>query len=361
MDKIQEIVPAHILSINPYVPGKPIEELERELGITGCVKLASNENPLGPSHLALEAIEKTAASIHRYPDGNAFFLKQALAERLYLDPPCLVMGNGSNEVIEIIARTFLATGESAIMADPSFSVYLNVVQAMGGNMRMIPLKDGRHDLRRMAEAITDGTKLVFIANPNNPTGTMNAAEEMADFMEMVPEDVVVVVDEAYYEYVTREDYPDSLVYVREGRNVVVLRTFSKIYGLAGLRIGYGIARPELVDAMNRVRQPFNTNAVAQAAALAALSDDDHVRRSIHTNDEGKVFLYRLFDEMGISYLQTETNFVWMELGRDARQVYEALLRKGVITRPMGPTNLRVSIGLPEENQRFAEAFREVMQ
>lgn len=361
MDKIQEIVPAHILNINPYVPGKPIEELERELGITGCVKLASNENPLGPSHLALVAIEKAAASIHRYPDGNAFFLKQVLAERLYLDPSWLVMGNGSNEVIEIIARTFLAPGESAIMADPSFVVYLNVVQAMGGNMRMIPLKEGRHDLRRMAEAITDTTKIIFIANPNNPTGTMNTAEEMADFMEMAPEDVVVVVDEAYYEYVTREDYPDSLVYVREGRNVIVLRTFSKIYGLAGLRIGYGVARPELVDAMNRVRQPFNTNAVAQAAALAALGDDDHVRRSIHTNDEGKVLLYQLMDEIGIRYWPTETNFVWLDLGRDARQVYDALLRKGIITRPMGPTNLRVSIGLPEENQRFAEAFREVMQ
>lgn len=358
---VENLVPEYVRALVPYAPGKPIEELERELGITGCIKLASNENPLGPSPLALEAIHAIAPSIHRYPDGNAFNLKKALAERLYIDPSWLILGNGSNELIELVARTFLRPGESAVAGNPSFSVYGSVVQAMNGKMHLVPLVEGRHDLQGMAEAIAGDTRIVFIANPNNPTGTMNNAGEMAAFMEKAPDHVIVVVDEAYYEYVTREDYPDSMAYMREGRNVIILRTFSKIYGLAGLRIGYGMARPELIDAMNRVRQPFNANAVAQAAALAALGDDDHMRKSIQVNYEGKVFMYALFQEMGISYYPSEANFIWLELERDAKEVYNALLHKGIIVRPMGPTQIRVSIGLPEENRRFAEAFKEIMQ
>jgi histidinol-phosphate aminotransferase len=354
-------VSENIKSISPYVPGKPIEELERELGISGSIKLASNENPLGPSPKAVNAVRKALEGLNRYPDGSGFYLSQALAKSLGVDLNQVILGNGSNELIELAVRTFVQPGEEVVSADPSFVVYKMITQAAGGTNVIVPCKDMRHDLDAMAERITPRTRIVFIANPNNPTGTMNTKAEMDRFMAKVPDHVLVAVDEAYYEYVTHADYPDSLDYLRDGRNVLSLRTFSKIYGLAGLRIGYGVTIAAVAELMNKVRQPFNTNSLAQIAALAALSDRKHVEKSVSVNNEGKQFLYREFERLGISYIPTETNFIMFETALEGRAIYERLLKTGVIIRPMGPKKLRVTIGLPEENKRFAAALEEALK
>ncbi|HEX9021483.1 MAG TPA: histidinol-phosphate transaminase, partial [Nitrospirota bacterium] len=270
-------------------------------------------------------------------------------------------GNGSNELIELAIRTFVQPGDETVSADPSFVVYKMITQAAGGTNIVVPCKDMRHDLDAMAERITPKTKIVFIANPNNPTGTINTKSEMDRFMGRVPDHVIVAVDEAYFEYVTHADYPDSLDYLGEGKNVLALRTFSKIYGLAGLRIGYGITKPELAEMMNKVRQPFNTNSLAQAGALAALADRKHVEKSVAINNEGKQYLYQSFQQLGVSYLPTETNFILFETGRDAGELYHALLKTGVIIRPMGANRLRVTIGLPEENKRFVAELEKIIQ
>jgi len=346
-------VSENIKSISPYVPGKPIEELERELGISGSIKLASNENPLGPSPKAVTAIKRAVEGLNRYPDGSGFYLSQALAKQLGVDLPQVILGNGSNELIELAVRTFVQPGDEVVSADPSFVVYKMITQAAGGTNVIVPCRDLTHDLDAMAEAITPRTRLVFIANPNNPTGTMNTKTEMDRFMAKVPGHVLVCVDEAYFEYVTRADYPDSLDYLREGKNVLAFRTFSKIYGLAGLRIGYGITLPGVAELMNKVRQPFNTNTLAQVGALAALADRKHVEKSVTMNNEGKQLLYREFERLGITYVPTEANFILFETKLDSRELYATLLKKGVIIRPMGPQRLRVTIGLPEENKRFA--------
>lgn len=348
-----------IKQITPYSPGKPVEELERELGIRGSVKLASNENPLGPSQKALAAMAASFSHLHRYPDGAGYRLKVALSERLGVTPAQIILGNGSNEIIELIVRTFMVPGDEAIMADLTFVVYRTVVMAAHGRPVIVPLKEARHDLAGMGERITPRTRVIFIANPNNPTGTIVTREEVADFMKRVPAEVIVVFDEAYREYVMHREYPDSREYLEHGRNVVSLRTFSKIYGLAGLRIGYGVAKEEMVDYMNRVRQPFNTNALAQAGALAAMSDEDHVAKSIRLNNEGKEFLYRAFDRMGIRYIPTEANFIFFDAGSNGRDLYEQLLREGVIIRYIEGRWVRVTIGLPEENKRFIEALQRV--
>jgi len=354
-------VSENIKSISPYVPGKPVEELERELGISGSIKLASNENPLGPSPKAVAAIRKALEGLNRYPDGSGFYLSQALAKTYGVDIAQVILGNGSNELIELAVRTFVQPGDEVISADPSFVVYKMITQAAGGMNVIVPCKDMRHDLDAMAERITAKTKLVFIANPNNPTGTMNTKAEMDRFMAKVPDHVVVAVDEAYYEYVTRADYPDGLDYLRDGRNILSLRTFSKIYGLAGLRIGYGITTAEIAELMNKVRQPFNTNSLAQAGALAALADRKHVEKSVTLNNEGKQLLYREFDRMGIPYIPSETNFIMFETQFDGKDVYAGLLKTGVIIRPMGPKKLRVTIGLPEENTRFVAELEKIVK
>ncbi|MHB8846014.1 MAG: histidinol-phosphate transaminase [Nitrospirota bacterium] len=351
----------NIKNISPYVPGKPLEELERELGISGSIKLASNENPLGPSPRAVNAIRKALEGLNRYPDGSGFYLSQALAKNLGVDLNQVILGNGSNELIELAVRTFVQPGDEVISAEPSFVVYKLVTQAANGTNVIVPCRDMRHDLDAMAERITAKTRIVFIANPNNPTGTMNTKAEMDRFMAKVPGHVLVAVDEAYFEYVTRADYPDSLDYLRDGGNILALRTFSKIYGLAGLRIGYGITKPEIAGPMNKVRQPFNTNSLAQIAALAALSDRKHVEKSVTVNNEGKQFLYREFDRLGISYIPTETNFIMFETALEGREVYDRLLKTGVIIRPMGPKKLRVTIGLPEENKRFAAELEAIVK
>jgi histidinol-phosphate aminotransferase len=299
--------------------------------------------------------------LNRYPDGSGFYLSQALAKHCGVDLNQVILGNGSNELIELAVRTFVQTGDEVVSADPSFVVYKLVTQAANGTNVIVPCKDMRHDLDAMAERITTKTKIVFIANPNNPTGTMNTKAEMDRFMAKVPDHVLVAVDEAYFEYVTRADYPDSLDYLRDGKNILALRTFSKIYGLAGLRIGYGITKPEIAEPMNKVRQPFNTNSLAQTAALAALADRKHVEKSVTVNNEGKQFLYREFDRLGVPYISTETNFVMFETGLEGKDVYERLLKTGVIIRPMGPKKLRVTIGLPEENKRFAAELEKIVK
>jgi len=344
----------------PYTTGKPIEELERELGIKGAVKLASNENPLGPSKKAVDAISESANGINRYPDGSGYRLKEALSLRYGVEPSQIILGNGSNEIIDLLVRTFMIPGDEAVMADLTFIVYKLVVTATGGKAVIVPLKDQVHDLTAMASMIGDRTRLLFIANPNNPTGTIVTEDEVGDFLKMVPDNVIVVFDEAYKEYVTSKDFPDTLGYLRRGRNVVILRTFSKIYGLAGLRIGFGIAKSELVDYMNRVRQPFNTNSLAQRAALCALDDDEHIRKSLEINEEGKKYYYSSLKEMGLRYIPTEANFIYFDSGRDGKQIYNALLKEGIIARHIEGSWIRVTIGLPEDNRRFIFSLKKVL-
>ena len=351
--------PDYIAAIQPYVPGKPIEELERELGIANSIKLASNENPLGPSPEALKTIRDSFSDLNRYPDGAGYYLKSTLSQMLSISPDELVLGNGSNELLDLVARTYLQAGDEAVMASPSFVVYGIAVQSVGARPIQVPLKEHRHDLEAMAAAITPKTKMLFIANPNNPTGTINTKDEFDRLMGKVTDNMLVVVDEAYYEYVSAPDYADSMKHFRAGRNILILRTFSKIYGLAGLRIGYGIAKKEILTDMNRLREPFNTNSIAQMAALAALKDKAHVTNSRKINGEGKEYLYQQLTSLGISYVPTEANFIYIPI-TDSIAVNNSLMKKGVIIRPMGPKAIRVTIGLPEENRRFIEALKEVI-
>ncbi|GBE02237.1 histidinol-phosphate aminotransferase 2 [bacterium BMS3Bbin06] len=351
--------PEHIRAIKPYLPGKPVEELQRELGIKEAVKLASNENPLGPSPMALEALKGKLSGLNRYPDGSGFYLKRELSMRLGVDEDEIILGNGSNELLDIATRTFMTTEDEAVMANPSFVVYPMAVQSIGARSVQVSLKDWRHDLRTMAESITERTKIVFIANPNNPTGTINHKDEFHEFMSQLPEGVLVIVDEAYYEYVRDKGYPDTLEYFREGGDILILRTFSKVYGLAGLRIGYGIAKKELVTEINKLREPFNTNTPAQAAALASLGDSDHIQRSVTINEEGKSYLYGEFERLGMDYVPTEANFIYVKLKTpSASELFSRLLKKGVIIRPVGPDAVRITIGLPEENSILVKALEE---
>lgn len=355
----------YVSRITPYVPGKPMKELERELGITGCIKLASNENPVGPSPKAVAALKEYLykdTELCRYPDGSGYYLKNALAQkfssaRTNVLAEEIILGNGSNELLDIAIRTFVGPGDEAVVASPSFVVYAMGVQSLGGTVRETKLRDFTHDLSAMADAITPKTKMVFIANPNNPTGTINKKAEFNAFMKRVPDDVLVVMDEAYFEYVRDPEYPDTLKYFAEGRGILILRTFSKVYGLASLRIGYGIAKREILEEMNKIREPFNTNSLAQEAALAALGDDAHLRHSIEVNEEGKNFLYQQCDALGLKYVPTEANFVYIVIGKDSKTLFETLLGKGVIVRPVGPREIRVTIGLPHENRRFIEALK----
>jgi len=350
--------------IKPYQGGKPIEEVERELGITNVVKMASNENPLGPAPMAVEAIKESASKVNLYPDGNAYYLKNELAEHLGVSPENLIIGNGSNDILQILGDTFISPDNETIYSEHSFVVYMLVSYICGAKSVTVPLVNYTHDLDAMANAITNATKVIFFDNPSNPLGTMLTAQQVDDFMKRVPEDVLVVFDEAYYEYVTRDDYPQTIDYVHEGRNVVVLRTFSKVYGLAGLRIGYGISTPEIIELMNRVRQPFNSNLIAQEAARAALKDIEHVKKSIAVNSEGKEYLYNALDEIGIDYVPSEANFILINLGHSGQEVCDKLMKLGVIARPMTgykfPNSLRITIGTQSQNKRFIESLEKVL-
>jgi histidinol-phosphate aminotransferase len=357
-------VPEYIRTLVAYQPGKPIEEVEREHGISNSVKLASNENPLGPSPRALGALRDKADQLHLYPDGDCFYLKSALAKRLAVEADSLIFGNGSNELIELAVRTFMRPGDEAVMARQAFVVYQLVVQAAGGVSRVVPLRKFTHDLPAMAEAVGPKTRIVFLANPNNPTGTIYRRSEWESFLSQLSPDVLVIVDEAYFEYVSDAEYPDSLQYRYHGKSLLTLRTFSKLYGLAGLRIGYGIGQKEIVGLLHRVRQPFNVNAAAQWAALAALEDHEHVRQSLDVNREGMQYLTKQIAKLGLEQVPTQANFLLMRVG-NGNDVFERLLRQGVIVRPMAvyefPDYVRVTVGTMEENRKFIEALKKIVK
>ncbi|NLC07978.1 MAG: histidinol-phosphate transaminase [Syntrophomonadaceae bacterium] len=361
---INELARPSILEIKPYFPGKPIEEVERELGLTDVIKLASNENPLGPSPQAVAAIKKAAEKVNFYPDSNCFYLKENLAKHLGIDPGMLIIGNGSDELLKLIAEAFLNEGEEVICGNPSFSEYDFVTQIMAGKMIQIPLQNLTYDLRSIADRITPSTKLIFICNPNNPTGTIVTYQEVEEFMKRVPDDVLVIFDEAYYEYVTDPEFPDSLKYIHQGRRVIVLRTFSKIYGLAGLRVGYGIATPDIIDCLMRVREPFNVNSIAQAGALAGLADQVWIKQAKEVNTQGRDYLYRELTAMDLEYAPTQGNFIFINVKTDGVEVGQRMMRAGVIVRPGNifgyPEYIRVTIGTKEQNERFIKVLRQVL-
>jgi histidinol-phosphate aminotransferase len=358
--------PEHIASITPYPPGKPIEELEREYGISGSIKLASNENPLGPSPRAIEAIQAAAGKLNRYPDGSGFYLRKKLAETYCIPFDGVLLGNGSNELIELIIRAFMTPGGEAVMPEPSFLLYSLVVRWMGGKPAPVPLRaDLLIDLKKMAEAVTPATKVVFLTNPNNPTGSIINRADFDAFLSSVPSNIIIVLDEAYIEFNRNPETPSGFDYIgRQGPPVVALRTFSKAYGLAGLRIGYGAMDPEIANFLNRVRQPFNTGSLAQAAALAALDDRDFVRKTQQTIWTGLDYLYNEIGRMGLKYFPSEANFFLIEVPCEAKDVFEAMLRRGVIIRSMASYGMkqfiRVNAGLAEENERFIHTLGQVL-
>ncbi len=357
--------------LRPYVPGKPIEELERELGLQGTLKLASNENPLGPSPLGLAAARASLEGVHLYPDDNGFRLKGKLAERLGVAPEQILLGAGSSDVIDMVARTFLAPGRNAVFSRHAFAMYPVYTTAAGAECREAPCLPPDHpempyghDLEAMASRVDGDTRVLFLANPNNPTGTWLERDALHRFLAGLPDHLVVVLDEAYTEYVEEPEFPDGVAWLAEFPNLIVTRTFSKIYGLAGLRVGYGVASRALIETVGRVRAPFNVSVPALAAAEAALEDAAFLQRSRRANREGLARLAAAFDEMGLRHIPSVGNFVTFELPGEAAPVYEALLRKGVIVRPVAnyglPNHLRVTVGTAEENDRFLQALREVL-
>jgi histidinol-phosphate aminotransferase len=356
--------PEYIRRLAVYVPGKPIEEVQRELGVTDIVKLASNENPLGPSPKAVSAIASTLPELHRYPDGSGFALRRVLAARHGVDLDQIILGSGSVEIIEMLARTYLADGDEAAFSEQSFVSYELAVDQVNGKALTTPATGERaHDLPAIARSVGARTKLVYLANPCNPTGTYFTRREFERFLDDVADRALVVVDQAYHEYVARPDYPDALDDVKRGRNVMVLRTFSKVYGLAGLRIGYGIASPEVIATVNRVRSPFNTSSLAQAAAVAALDDADWVRHSREHNARELAYLQDELTRRGTRFTPSVTNFVLVEFGSDVKKLFLGFQRLGVIIRPVGGPGLlncaRVSVGTHAENQRFLGALDEL--
>ncbi len=354
-----------VQGLQAYQPGKPIEELQREYGLTNIIKLASNENPLPTSPLVQEAIAKCSKNIARYPDGNGFILKQALAEKHSVDKNRITLGNGSNDLLELITRAFVTPTDSVIFSQHAFAVYPIVTQAVSATAIITPAKNWGHDLNAMQAAITKNTKLIFIANPNNPTGTWINKTELKSFLEAVSEKILIVIDQAYFEYATENpDYPNSIKWLKEHQNLIVTRTFSKAYGLAGLRVGYSISNPEIADLLNRVRQPFNLNSIAIAAATAALNDTNYLKKSLELNRAGMQQLTQAFDKMELDYIESMGNFIAVKVGNGAK-IYEKLLLQGIITRPIGgiyemPEYLRVSIGLTSENDAFIKAMQKTV-
>ena len=362
----QSLAVKGVQALSPYQPGKPIEELARELGMNPgeIIKLASNENPLGPSEKALSAARKALDSMCLYPDGNGFDLKQALASRFGIAMNQITLGNGSNDVLEITARCFADADSEIIYSQHAFAVYPIATLAIGAKGVEVPAKDWGHDLDAMAEAVTDRTKLIFVANPNNPTGTVHKADAIEAFLDKVPEHVLVVLDEAYCEYLSGDEYPDGISLLSRYPNLITCRTFSKAWGLAGLRVGYAVSSPAIADILNRVRQPFNVDSVALAAATAVLDDPDYLKRSLEVNAAGLKQLCDGFDRMGLDYIPSAGNFVAVEVGPQALGVYQSLLEHGVIVRPIAgygmPDHLRVSVGLAKENEHFLDVLAEAL-
>lgn len=359
---IDELLPAWSSRIRPYPPGKPVEEVERELGHS-AIKLASNENPLGPSPLALEAVRGALDKVHLYPDGHGHDLRRKLADLHELDPNQVILGAGSTDLIELVGKTFLAPGDEGITSESAFYIYRLAIEEMGAGLILVPLRDMTFDLPAMARSVTQRTKVIYLGNPNNPTGTMFTAAELDLLLDALPPRVLVVLDEAYADYVRRSDYSHSVDYVRAERNVLVLRTFSKVHGLAGLRIGYGMGHPELIAALDRIRSPFNANSLAQAAALAALDDRQHVARSVESNQREMKFVTQELTLLGVRYTPSVGNFLLIDTGRDCEEDFVRLLNAGVIVRPMKlygfPTSVRVTVGTHADNEQFLEALRRV--
>jgi histidinol-phosphate aminotransferase len=365
-----ELAVPGVRALQPYQPGMPLAELERRYGIRNAIKLASNENPLGPGHLALAAARQAVADCARYPEGSGYHLCTRLADLHGVAADVITPGNGSNDVLDMIARVFLGPGVEAVYSQHAFAVYPIAVQAVGATARVAPAHDGSrgpaygHDLAAMRSMVGQATRVVFIANPNNPTGTWLEAGELREFVAGLPDHVMVVIDEAYFEYVAEADYPDTTRWLADCPNLIVTRTFSKAYGLAGLRAGYAVSSPEVAQLLNRVRQPFNVNSIAQAAALAALDDVAHLESSVRLNRVGLQQLVSGFRRLDLSFVESVGNFVAFDTGGAAAECFERLLKKGVIVRPIAnygmPNHLRVSVGLPEENARFLEVLEQVL-
>jgi histidinol-phosphate aminotransferase len=362
--KIERLARKKILKMTPYVAGKSIEEVQQEFGDKPWIKLASNENLMGPSPNAVEAIGKEMSTIYLYPEGPCTILRQALAQKFQLSERKVVISNGADNLILMIANGFINEGDEVVMADPTFPVYTNVTQIMGGKVVKVRLKDFTHDLDGMLKKINRKTKLVFICNPNNPTGTIVFQDALNRFLKHLPGRVIVVLDEAYGDFAEDPFYPNGLDYIKDGRQMIVLRTFSKVYGLAGLRIGYALGREDLVDCLYQVRDPFPVNRLAQVGAVAALNDEEHVLRSVQMVYEGKRFLYKELDKMGLIYVPSQANFILIDFERDSGKIFQALLREGIIIRPGKtwgfPTCARVTIGKMEDNQRFIKALQKIL-
>ncbi|MCX5694452.1 MAG: histidinol-phosphate transaminase [Candidatus Omnitrophica bacterium] len=362
---MKSLIRKSVLLINPYVPGKPIEETKRQLGLKEVIKLASNENPLGVSPKAINAIKKALSGINRYPDAQGFYLKKRLAKFFGLIPENFVLGNGSDELIDIIIKTFVEPDENIVTSESTFLEYEIVAQVNDRKVKKAPLRYFKYDLNALLKLVDKKTKLIFIANPNNPTGTYVNREEVAQFMNALADDIVVVFDEAYNTFIDVNDYPDSLSYLKRKRNIIILRTFSKAYGLAGLRLGYALAAPELATYMEQVRQPFNTNLLAQVAGLAALDDKVFLKKTRRVTLEGKNFIYQQLSRMGVGYVPSIANFILVDTGTDSREVFKLMLKFGVIVREMSQYGLRnfirVTIGTLKENQRFLRVLSKVIK
>jgi histidinol-phosphate aminotransferase len=363
--KAENLTRKGILKIKSYVPGKSIEEVQKEFGAKRWIKLASNENLLGPSPKAVAAIRKELPNIYLYPEGPCTVLKKALAEKFAIPKEMVVISNGADNLILMIANAFVNEGDEVMMADPTFSVYTNVTQIMGGKPIKVKLKDFTHDLDAMLKKVNRKTKLVFICNPNNPTGTTVSQGAFGHFLSKLPKRVIVVLDEAYGDFAEDAFYPNGLDYIKERKQLIVLRTFSKVYGLAGLRIGYALGREDLIDCLYQVRDPFPVHRLAEVAAVAALNDEDHAIRSIQLVYEGKRYLYKELDRMGLSYVPSQANFIFIDFEKNSDKVFQAFLREGIIIRPGKiwgyPTFARVTIGKMEDNRRFIKALKKILK
>jgi len=364
MKKENNLLRKGILDLKPYIPGKPIEEVKRELGLEEVLKLASNETSIGPSPLALEAIREEIENINLYPEGSSRLLREKIAYKLNLNKEMIIVGNGADNIIGLVGMAFVNEGDEVIMGEITFPAYEAITKIMGGKVIPVKFKDYTYNLEEIVQQINERTKLIFICNPNNPTGTIVNKEAVDKFMRQIPEDIVIVFDEAYYDYVEDENYPNTLSYVLEKKNVILLRTFSKIAGIAGIRIGYGIAKPELIGYLRQVASPFPANRLAQVAASASLDDKKHYKKVLKSNQEEKKYLYKELKKLNLFYLPTEANFIFIDLKTNANVIFEKLLKKGVIIRPGKtwgcPNFIRVTIGTLNENQNFIQALKEVL-
>lgn len=361
---IEKLARKNILKINPYQQGKPISEVKREYNIKKVIKLASNENPLGPSPKAVSAIIKNLNNLNLYPDGSCFYLREKLAAGLKVAPGNIIVGNGSNEIIELLLKAFLNEGEEVLMSRPDFLIYKLASLQENGVPIEIPLKNFTCDMEAIKKRITPKTKLIFIANPNNPVGSYVSKKSLEDFLKILPGNLILALDEAYFEFADEKDYPNGLDYLNKFDNLIVLRTFSKAYGLAGLRVGYAVSNPFIIDCLNRARQPFNVNYLAQTAALAALYDGDFLEKTLTTVREQKKYLYSKFQEMNLEFIKSATNFILFNCRQEGKDVFNKLLKQGVIVREMKAYGLnewiRVTVGKPSENRKFIRALKKVL-